>query len=98
LRPEVEFYVQGQRFLVHSDEPRDHILKVARIVDGQLSEATGGRHAASFPHAVLVCMSLASDLLRLRDELAALREGVATTGERLLGRIDDGLRELAGDG
>lgn len=98
MRPEVELYIQGQRFLVRSDETREHLIEVARFVDGRLSDVTGGRHAASFPHAVLACMNVASELFKLRDEAETLRQAVGQEAQAIVDRVDRALRELGGDG
>ncbi len=69
---------------------------VAGMVDARLREMSAGRQS-SYPHAVLACLNVASELFDLRRELDQLRREIANQVQELAAEADRGLRALTGE-
>ena len=92
---EVEIHIQGSRYVVRSDEDRDELVRVARYVDEKLADLSRGR-GASYPHAVLACLNIASELFAARAELRDLRTKVTTSCDDLVSGADRAIAAILG--
>jgi len=87
----VEVEILGQRFVLRTDEPGDHLKSVAVVVDGALQEVTGGRTEHSYQAAVVAAMNLASQLVKLRQDHTELKDDIDSRTRALIQLIDEHL-------
>ena len=87
----VEVEILGQKFVLRTDEPEEHLRSVAEVVDEALREVTGGRTSQSYQAAVVAAMSLASELVQLRGEHAELKDDIDSRTRALIQQIDEHL-------
>lgn len=66
VRP-VTLKVMGQEYRVRSDEDAEHLEKVADYVDGLIREIRRGSTADTQTAAIMAALTIASDLLAVRD-------------------------------
>ena len=60
--------VAGKPYTLVSEDPPEHVRRVAAYVDRQLSETTTATNLPSAQAAVLTCFRLAENLLKAQDE------------------------------
>ena len=73
VRP-VTLKVLGHEYRVRSDEDARHLEKVAEYVDGLIREIRRGSAAAPQTAAVMAALTIASDLLQVRDHPQAVSQ------------------------
>ena len=85
---DIEVVVQGQRYTLRSDEPEEHVQRVAGAVDRALREVTGGKPATTYHVAVLAAMNIASELVQLQEQHEELKTDVDARTRSLIELID----------
>ena len=85
----IEVIIQGNRYVLTSDDEQQHVLAVAAMVDGALTNAAGGK--VSFHVAVLTALNFASDLVKLRREHEELKKDIDSRTQALIETIDEQL-------
>ncbi|NRA01890.1 MAG: cell division protein ZapA [Myxococcales bacterium] len=73
VRP-VTLKVLGHEYRVRSDEDARHLEKVAEYVDGLIREIRRGSAADPQTAAVMAALTIASDLLQVRDHPQAVSQ------------------------
>ena len=87
----VQVIIQGKPYVLQSDDPPEHLQRVADIVDEALSELTGGRPNTQYPVAILAAMNIASELLKARTEMTDLKSDLDSRARTLIELIDERL-------
>ena len=68
----VTLKVLGQEYRVRSDEDAQHLEKVAQYVDDMMREIRQGSSADVQTAAIMTALTIASDLLQVRDHPVAV--------------------------
>ena len=87
----IEVVIQGNRYVLKSDDPEKHVLRVAEMVDDALRQVSGGKGPPSYHVAVLTALNFASELVKARGEHETLRKEIDAKTETLISLIDDKL-------
>ncbi len=85
----IEVIIQGNRYVLTSDEEEQHVTAVAAMVDEALTHAAGGK--VSFHVAVLTALNFASDLVKIRREHEDLKKDIDSRTQALIENIDEQL-------
>ena len=88
--------IYGEEYPITGVTDPAHISKVADFVDRRMNEAAGSSRVKSRDKvAILVAMSIASELLETTGELETASDGVMEQVDALLARLDHELPHLS---
>ena len=74
--------VAGKPYTLVSEDPPEHVRRVAAYVDRQLSETTTATNLPSAQAAVLTCFRMAEELLRAQDDNRMLQRRLEALSEK----------------
>jgi len=86
----IEVVIQGNRYVLTSDDEEPHVLGVAGLVDGALGKVSG-KGQPSYHVAVLTALNFASELVKLQREHESLKKAIDSRTEALIELIDEKL-------
>jgi len=84
----IEVVIQGNRYVLTSDDEEQHVLGVAGMVDGALDKVTNNKGPPSYHVAVLTALNFASDLVKLQREHESLKKAIDSRTTALIDWID----------
>ncbi len=91
MKRSVTVSVANQRLSLKTDAKPKYIKELAAYVDDKLAEAKkSGRTVTTQSLALLAAMSIADELLQLREEHDALKRRVRERSKRILDYLDRG--------
>lgn len=89
MKRSVSVEVGGQRLNLKTDADEEYVRALAHLVNQKLADAkSGSRAVATQSLAILAAMSIADDLLQLRQRDAAFRKEVKQRSRLLLELLD----------
>ena len=74
--------VAGKPYTLVSEDPPEHVKRVAAYVDRTLSETSSVTNLPSAQAAVLTCFRIADELLRTQDENRMLQRRLEALSEK----------------
>ena len=87
----IEVVIQGNRYVLTSDDEEQHVRGVAGMVDGALDKVTSGKGPPSYHVAVLTALNFASELVKLQREHESLKKAIDSRTGALIDLIDEKL-------
>ena len=89
----VDVKIMGQKFTMMSNEPEEHLYKVADYVNKKIKEIQSKTGTVGAPNlAILAALNIADDYLHSKKDLERIKKSVKSRGKQLVQYLDANLK------